>query len=199
MESDCAGASSLFCPRPIMFLAGWDTNIWSAVLLGHIAGIVTEQEAEGFVERHSGALTILVLALLLLVALLILVPQLLRSRLRAMELHHYEVMAALEKGQTLPGPEDRSRAAGRTALLVPMVSIISAATVTCFLSAFKPDTIFSVALAVWSVAGVVSLAAITGGVALMGRLAQIHNGMDPDADAPEAELSLEKDRDGHRR
>jgi hypothetical protein len=33
--------------------------------------------------------------------------------------------------------------------------------------------LFSVALAVWSVAGVVSLAAITGGVALLGRLAQL--------------------------
>jgi hypothetical protein len=182
-----------------MFFAGWDTNTWNVVLLSRVGGIVHDLDAESFVERHSGALTILVLALLLLVALLTLVPQLLRSRQRTLELHHAEVMAALEKGQTLPGPDDRSRAAGRTALLVPMVSIISAATVTCFLSAFKPDTIFSVALAVWSVAGVVSLAAITGGVALMGRLAQIQNGMDPDADAPDAHLSLEKDREEHRR
>ncbi len=181
-----------------MLHADWDRNAWTSLLLGQVGDMLHDREPDWFVERHSGALTILVLALLLLVALLILVPQLLRARQRALELHHSEVMAALEKGQTLPGPDDRSRAAGRTAMLVPMVSIIAAATVTCFLSAFKPDTIFSVALAVWSVAGVVSLAAITGGVALMGRLAQIQNGMDPDADAPDAELSLEKDREAPR-
>ena len=107
-----------------MFLVGSDSNTWSGFLLGQVSGIVQELDAESFVERHSGALTILVLALLLLVALLILVPQLLRSRQRTIELHHSEVMAALEKGQTLPGPDDRSRAAGRTAMLVPMVSII---------------------------------------------------------------------------
>jgi membrane protein YdbS with pleckstrin-like domain len=181
-----------------MFVAEWDRPIWTSFLLGNVGQMLHDSEAEWFVERHSGALTILVLALLLLVALLILVPQLLRARQRALELHHTEVMAALEKGQTLPGPDDRSRAAGRTAMLVPMVSIISAAIVTCFLSAFKPDSIFSVALAVWTVAGVVSLAAITGGVALMGRLAQIQNGMDPDADAPDAELLLGKEREEQR-
>ena len=59
-------------------------------------------------------------------------------------------------------------------LLVPMVVIISAATVTCFLVAYQAvDHMFAVTLAVWCVAGVVSLAAITGGVALMGRLAQL--------------------------
>jgi hypothetical protein len=34
----------------------------------------------------------------------------------------------------------------------------------------------AVSLAVWCVSGVVSLAAITGGVALMGRLAQLESG-----------------------
>jgi hypothetical protein len=54
-----------------------------------------------------------------------------------------------------------------------MVVVISAATVTCFLAAYRSDNVFAVSLAVWSVAAVVGLAAITGGVALMGRLAQI--------------------------
>lgn len=182
-----------------MVVAGWEIHIWTTILLGNVGGMVRDPDPAGFVEEHSGALTILVLALLLLVALLTLVPQLLRARQRALELHHTEIMAALEKDRTLPGPDDRSRAAGRTAMLVPMVSIISAATVTCFLSAFKPDSIFSVALAVWTVAGVVSLAAITGGMTLMGRLANIQNGMDPDADAPDAELSLGKDHEEPRR
>jgi hypothetical protein len=61
-------------------------------------------------------------------------------------------------------------------MLVPMVVIISAATVTCFLVAYKSDNLFAVTLAVWCVAGVVSLAAITGGVALIGRLAQLTSG-----------------------
>jgi hypothetical protein len=36
--------------------------------------------------------------------------------------------------------------------------------------------LFAVSLAIWVVAGVVSLAALTGGVALIGRLAQIEAG-----------------------
>ena len=67
----------------------------------------------------------------------------------------------------------RSRLAGRIAALVPMVSICAVGTVTCFLAAYKPDQLFSVAVTAWAVAGVASLAAITGGVALMGRLAQL--------------------------
>jgi len=82
-------------------------------------------------------------------------------------------MKALEHGQKLPERDSRSTAAGRTAVLVPMVVMCAAATVTCFLSAYKTDSFFGIALTVWSVAGVVSLAAITGGVALMGRLAQL--------------------------
>ena len=48
---------------------------------------------------------------------------------------------------------------------------------TCFLAAYKVDILFSVSLAVWSVAGIVSLAAITGCVALLGRLAQLQAGI----------------------
>ena len=58
-------------------------------------------------------------------------------------------------------------------MLVPMVSVIMAGVVTCFQVAYRPDSVFSVSLSVWSVSGVVSLAAITGGIALLGRLAQI--------------------------
>jgi hypothetical protein len=55
-----------------------------------------------------------------------------------------------------------------------MVVICTAGTVTCFLVAYKSENMFAVALTSWTVSGVVSLAAITGGVALMGRLAQLH-------------------------
>ena len=73
-------------------------------------------------------------------------------------------------------------------MLVPMVVIISAATVTCFLVAYKSEHLFAVSLAVWAVAGIVSLAAITGGVALIGRLAQLSSGMD-DEEPPSNPLS----------
>jgi hypothetical protein len=150
---------------------------------------------ESFVDKYSGALTVLILAGLMLGTLLIIVPQLLRARQRNLEMQHTEHMAALEKGQLLPSHDDRSRAAGRTASLVPIVVICAAAIVTCFLSAFKADYVFSVTLAVWSVAGVVSLAAITGGVALMGRLAQLQNGIDQD-DPPLGDESRPSLNDG---
>lgn len=129
---------------------------------------------ESFLEKHSGELMILVLSMLVLGTLLVLVPQLLRSHLRTLELQHAEYMKALEGGQRLPERDALSTAAGRTTVLVPMVVMCAAAIVTCFLSAYKTDSFFGIALTVWSVAGVVSLAAITGGVALMGRLAQPH-------------------------
>lgn len=126
-------------------------------------------------ERHSGELLILVLSALLFAALLILVPQLLRAHQRVVEAQHAEHLAALERGQILPKRDEAARAAGRTASLVPMVTICAAGTVTCFMAVSRSENLFAVALAVWSVAGLVSLAAVTGGVALMGRLAQLHN------------------------
>ncbi len=89
---------------------------------------------------------------------------------------HRENMKALENGFEVPPQDNSSLLAGRTSLLVPMVVIISAGTVTCFMAANKYNDIFAVSLAVWTVAGVVSLAAITGGVALIGRLAQMKSG-----------------------
>ena len=121
-------------------------------------------------KDHSAELLVLVLTILVLGLLM---PQLLKAYRHALEVRHTENMRILEQGQVLPHPDDRSRSAGRTAVLVPMVTIASAATVTCFLVAYRSEYLFSVALAVWSVAGVVSLAAITGGVALMGRLAHL--------------------------
>jgi hypothetical protein len=124
----------------------------------------------------------LVLAAMVLGTLLVIVPQLLRAHHRAMEMQHAEHLRALEAGQT-PTPYDvRSRSAGRAAALVPMVSVCSAATVTCFLVVYKPDYLFAVSVAVWTVVGVVSLAAITGGVALMGRLAQLDAGVSDEED-----------------
>src|SRR5262245_52675807 len=133
---------------------------------------------------HSGELLILVLSALVLLTLLVLVPRLLQTHQRTQEMQHLERMKALENGLTIPPLDERSRAAGRTAMLVPMVVIISAATVTCFLVAYKDENLFAVSLAVWSVAGVVSLAAITGGVALIGRLAQIQAGQE-DEEVPD--------------
>jgi hypothetical protein len=124
-----------------------------------------------FLEQYHGDLTILTLAVLVLATLLAIVPQLLRAYHHATEMEHTERMRAVEQGHPLPPPDDLSRFAGRTASLVPMVVVCAAGTVTCFLVAYRSDSLVSVALGVWIVAGVVSLAAITGGVALMGRLA----------------------------
>jgi hypothetical protein len=141
-----------------------------------------------FVEQHSGSLTILVLCALILGTLLVLVPQLLRSHQKALEMIHEEQMKSLEQGLPVYPTDHRSKSAGRIALLVPMVVVISAATVTCFLVAYQAaDHMFAVTLAVWSVAGVVSLAAITGGVALMGRLAQLSDAKDEE-EVPENPL-----------
>jgi len=127
-------------------------------------------------ETHSAELMILIMLTILVVTLIIVVPQLLRAHLRKADMQHEENMRALENGQVVPPVDERSRVAGRTAMLVPMVVIISAATVTCFQIAYKSENVFQVSLAVWVVAGVVSLAAITGGVALIGRLAQLQSG-----------------------
>ena len=135
----------------------------------------------------SGDVMILIMLAIVVGTLIILVPQLLRAHLKKMEMLHEENMRALENGQEVPPVDERSRTAGRTAMLVPMVVIISAATVTCFLAAYKSESLFNVSLAVWVVAGVVSLAAITGGVALIGRLAQIQAG-EKDEEVPENPL-----------
>jgi hypothetical protein len=131
---------------------------------------------EAFLEKHSGELVIVLLCLFVLGTLMVLVPQLLRAHLRKVEMLHLEHMRALENGLPLPVEDDRARVAGRMALLVPMVVLITAGTVTCFLAAYRQDQVFTVSLSVWVVAGVVSLAAITGGVALIGRLAQLQTG-----------------------
>ncbi len=138
---------------------------------------------EMFLEKHSGELVILALGLLVLITLIVLVPQLLRAHMRKAEMMHIEHLKALDAGIHVPNEDDRARVAGRMALLVPMVVLIAAATVTCFLAAYRQETVFTVSLAVWVVAGVVSLAAITGGVALIGRLAQLQAG-DKDDEAP---------------
>ena len=89
----------------------------------------------------------------------------------------FRAILAADGAQVVSASYDRSLFAGRTALLVPIVSVCTAGTVTCFLAAYKVDILFSVSLAVWSVAGIVSLAAITGCVALLGRLAQLQAGI----------------------
>jgi hypothetical protein len=138
-----------------------------------------------FLKEHSGELLILTLVCLLLTTLVIVVPQLLRANLRKNEMIHEQRLKSLEKGLPLPPDEDSARLAGRTAMLVPMVVVISAATVTSFLVVYKSNEVFPVALSIWVVAGVVSLAAVTGGVALMGRLAQIQAGDDEEEEEEE--------------
>jgi hypothetical protein len=81
--------------------------------------------------------------------------------------------------------DDRSRIAGRTALLVPIITMVSAATVTSFLVVYESTYLFAVSLSIWIVAGIVSLAAITGGVALIGRLASIQAGEPTEDDTEE--------------
>ena len=135
---------------------------------------------EEFLKQHSGEVTIILLSAMLLLTLLLIVPHLLRSHLKSLEMRHEENMRALEQGTTLPQIDGRSLFAGRTALLVPIVSLCTAGTVTCFLAAYKVEIVFSVSLAVWSVAAIVSLAAITGCVALLGRLAQLQSGVEED-------------------
>jgi hypothetical protein len=141
-----------------------------------------------FLERHSGELLILFLFGTLVATLIVLVPQLLRAHLRKMEMQHAERMRAIEHGQPLPEDNESARLAGRTAMLVPMVIVCAASTVTCFLVAYRSENVVAVALAVWCVSGIVSLAAITGGVALMGRLAQLQSG-EPEEQMPDNPLT----------
>src|SRR5688572_15458115 len=137
---------------------------------------------EAFLEKHSGELVIVVLCLIVVGTLIILVPQLLRAHLHKGELLHQEHMKALENGLPISSEDDRARVAGRMALMVPMVVLITAGTVTCFLAAYRNEQTFTITLAVWVVGGVVSLAAITGGVALIGRLAQLQTGKPEEED-----------------
>jgi cytochrome bd-type quinol oxidase subunit 2 len=132
-------------------------------------------DAFQFLSEHHGEVLIALLTLMVIIGLLILVPQLLRSSLRKAEMIHLEQMKALEQGIPISQGDERSRVAGHTAMLVPMVIVICAGTVTCFVSASKNDNMTAVVMTVWAVAGVVSLAAITGGVALIGRLAQLQS------------------------
>jgi hypothetical protein len=138
-----------------------------------------------FVKEHSGELLILLLACILMGTLLIVLPQLLRMNIRKNEMWHEERLRSIEKGLPLPLDDDRSRLAGRIALLVPMVVMIAAGSVTSFLIVYKTENLFAIALAIWVVAGVVSLTALTGGVALMGRLAQIQAGEPEEEDEEE--------------
>jgi hypothetical protein len=131
---------------------------------------------EAILEKHSSELVILAIMGMVLAALIVIIPQVLRAHQKNLELRNAERIKALEKGVPVPPIDDRARAAGRTAVLVPTVAVISAGAVTCFLVAYRSDTVLAVAIAVWCVAGIVSLAAITGGVALVGRLAQIESG-----------------------
>ena len=139
-----------------------------------------ENLIQTFIKDHSGELLIVILALLIVVSLIVIVPQLLRANMRKLEMQHEQRLRALERGTPLPAEDEKARFAGRTALLVPMVVMIAVATVTCFLVVYKSENLFAVTLGIWVVAGVVSLAAITGGVALIGRLAQFESGK-PDA------------------
>ena len=127
------------------------------------------------VEKYSSEIMILLLVAMVMATLLVLVPKLLRAHLSNQQQRHAERIQALERGLPLPREDSRARAAGRTASLVPMVTVISAGTVTCFLVAFRSEYLLSVTITVWSVAGVICLFAITGGAALLGRLAQLES------------------------
>ena len=138
-----------------------------------------------FIEKYSSEVMILLLIAMVMATLLVLVPKLVRAHLQILELRHAERMQALERGSPLPHDDSRARFAGRTATLVPMVSVIVAGTVTCFLVAYRSENLLSVTIATWSVAGVISLFAITGGAALLGRLAQLE--AEDDSETPNKE------------
>ena len=129
--------------------------------------------ARRLLQEHSGEVLILALTIILLLSFLAVLPFLLRHNHRKAEMLHREHLQALETGQQLPVEDYRARAAGRTALFVPIIGTLAAAGVTCFLVSTHTEYVFAVSLAVWVVAGTISLTAITGGVALIGRLAQI--------------------------
>ena len=150
---------------------------------------VNEIAMNPFLKEHSGEFLILAMTALLLLGLLIALPQFVRASMRKAEMFHLERIKSIEKGlPAAPMEDDRSRQAGRTAMIVPTVVMISAATVTSFLVIYKAESLFAVALSIWIVAGTVSLAAITGGVALIGRLAQIQAGdkEEEEEDMPES-------------
>jgi hypothetical protein len=123
-------------------------------------------------KEHGGELLILALSFVVMTSLLVIIPQLLRANMRKCEMIHLERMKSLECGLPLPPDDDRCRVAGRTALVVPSIIMVTAGTVTGFLVVYKSENVFAVSLAIWVVAGVVSLAAITGGVTLIGHLAR---------------------------
>lgn len=127
------------------------------------------------IQAYSKELTLILLTIVLMATLIVLVPQLLKAHLRKVEMLHVENMKSLENGVRLPIPDDRATLAARMALLVPMVVMIAAGTVTCFLAIYSSPQILGVSLSVFVVAGVVSLAAITGGVALVSRLANLED------------------------
>lgn len=139
---------------------------------------------ESLLTGQRGEMIILILAALVMLTLLIVVPQLLRAHLRKSEMFHLEQMKALEQGFPISREDDRARVAGRTAMLVPMVIMITAGTVTCFMAVFATDSLFTVVLIIWVVGGLVSLAAITGGVALIGRLAQLQSQHEEEEQTP---------------
>lgn len=128
-----------------------------------------------FMATYSGSIVILLLAAMSLGTLLIIVPKLLRMHQRSIELQHEQHMRSLEQHIPVPPSDDLARAASRTAALLPMVVIVATSIVTCFLVTYRPGEVFAVTLAIWCVSGVVSLTAITGGVALMGRLAYLRD------------------------
>src|ERR1041384_965362 len=100
------------------------------------------------VQEHSGEVLILALSCLIVATLLAVLPFLLRHNHRKAEMRHREHMQALEKGMPLPVEDDRARAAGRTALFVPIMVMLAAAAVTCFLVSSHTENLFAVSLAV---------------------------------------------------
>ena len=102
-----------------------------------------EQMVNDILKDHSGELLILTLAIVILLTLLIVVPQLLRANLRKNEMWHEQRLKSLEKGLPLPLDDERGRLAGRTAMLVPIVVMIAAATVTSFLVVYKSENVCS--------------------------------------------------------
>src|SRR5947208_16866547 len=79
---------------------------------------------EALLEKHSSELMILALVAMVMASLIVIIPKLLRVHQKNQELRNAERLKALEQGLPIPPGDDRARAAGRTAVLVPCIAVI---------------------------------------------------------------------------
>src|SRR5205807_2787789 len=79
-----------------------------------------------FLKDHSNEIMIICLVAMVMTTLIVIIPKLLRWHQRMQELRHAERLKGIELGLSMPPPDDRFKAAGRTAIVVPSVAVIVA-------------------------------------------------------------------------